>query len=215
MAPEAPPREGNREGTRQALIDAAVSVFADQGYAAGSVRAITQLARANQAAITYHFGGKEGLYRAVLRTAVDELEAENTIDERLIATMDREEALRLVIRQFLIPLSQPQRLGRYMRIFGREGLDPSSIYLAFFETEKPKLVSLAEILVRRFLPENAAPRDVALTTFWLLQQPIAFVRSAGRLRQPPFSVSFDVAAIDEVADLLVRLVMSGLGGRRA
>ena len=89
------PGDANREGTREALIDAAVSVFADQGYVAGSVRAITRLARANQAAITYHFGGKEGLYRAVLRTAVDELEADNAIDETLIATLDREEALRL------------------------------------------------------------------------------------------------------------------------
>ena len=63
----APTRQA--EATRRALIEAATTVFAEQGYDAGSVRAITGRARANQAAITYHFGGKEGLYREVLRAA--------------------------------------------------------------------------------------------------------------------------------------------------
>ena len=64
-------QQSNRssEATRGALIEAATTVFAEQGFEAGSVRTITRIAKANQAAITYHFGGKDGLYRAVLRAA--------------------------------------------------------------------------------------------------------------------------------------------------
>lgn len=48
--------------TRQRLLDAAVSVFAEKGYEAAAVREITDLAGANTAAINYHFKGKQGLY---------------------------------------------------------------------------------------------------------------------------------------------------------
>jgi AcrR family transcriptional regulator len=36
-------------------------LFADHGYEETSVRAIVAKARVNQAAINYHFGGKDGL----------------------------------------------------------------------------------------------------------------------------------------------------------
>ncbi|MFL5215846.1 MAG: TetR family transcriptional regulator, partial [Microvirga sp.] len=44
--------------TRQALITAALAVFAEKGFTAGSIRDITRRARANGAAVNYHFGGK-------------------------------------------------------------------------------------------------------------------------------------------------------------
>ncbi len=53
--------------TRQALIAAATDVFAEAGFTGGPVRLITEKAGANQAAVNYHFGGKEGLYHAVLK----------------------------------------------------------------------------------------------------------------------------------------------------
>jgi actin-related protein len=43
-------------------------LFADRGYEETSIRAIVTKARVNQAAINYHFGGKDGLYREVLRS---------------------------------------------------------------------------------------------------------------------------------------------------
>ena len=120
------PASRTADATRQALIEAATTVFADEGFAAGSVRSITRKAGANQAAITYHFGGKDGLYQAVLQAGIDAFETESLIDERTVTEEDRGEALRIVIRQFFIPLTQPGRLGRFIRIFGREGIDPES-----------------------------------------------------------------------------------------
>jgi len=52
--------------TRDRLLKAAITVFADKGYAAATVRRICGLAGANVAAVNYHFGGKEALYAAVL-----------------------------------------------------------------------------------------------------------------------------------------------------
>lgn len=48
------------------LLDAAVTLFAARGFSAVSIREVAEASGANSALISYHFGGKEGLYRAVL-----------------------------------------------------------------------------------------------------------------------------------------------------
>lgn len=55
--------------TRERLIEVARPLFAQRGYEGTSVRAVTAAAEANLGAITYHFGSKEGLYFAVLKSA--------------------------------------------------------------------------------------------------------------------------------------------------
>ncbi len=55
--------------TPERLLQAATRLFADNGYRGASVRDICNLAGANPGAISYHFGGKRQLYRAVLRRA--------------------------------------------------------------------------------------------------------------------------------------------------
>lgn len=54
------------ESARETLITAARKLFADRGFHAVSIRDITEAAGTNVSAISYHFGGKEGLYRACL-----------------------------------------------------------------------------------------------------------------------------------------------------
>jgi AcrR family transcriptional regulator len=58
----------NETDTGTALIRAATRLFAARGYAGTSIRAITAEAGANLGAVTYHFGTKEKLYAAVLRS---------------------------------------------------------------------------------------------------------------------------------------------------
>jgi len=52
--------------TKNALLAAAIDVFADKGFDAATVRDICGQAKANVAAVNYHFGGKDALYVAVL-----------------------------------------------------------------------------------------------------------------------------------------------------
>lgn len=51
--------------TKQRLLDAAEQLFAENGFAATSLRDITALAEANLASVNYHFGSKEALLEAV------------------------------------------------------------------------------------------------------------------------------------------------------
>lgn len=61
---------GGRDGrTRRRLLDAATRLFAERGFRHVTVRAICRDARANVAAVNYHFRDKAGLYREVVEEA--------------------------------------------------------------------------------------------------------------------------------------------------
>jgi len=74
-----------RVGTADQILAAARRLFAQKGYSGTSIRDITTRARANLGAVTYHFGGKEALYHAVLADAVGPL-------IRLLAAQEHGEA---------------------------------------------------------------------------------------------------------------------------
>jgi AcrR family transcriptional regulator len=59
--------------TRERLLTAASRLFAEHGFRGASVRDICNHAGANPGAVSYHFGGKRQLYRAVLRRATARL----------------------------------------------------------------------------------------------------------------------------------------------
>jgi AcrR family transcriptional regulator len=61
------PRSRDREATRQALLAAATELFSSLGFDGATVDAIASRAGVNKAMVSYHFGGKQGLYTEILR----------------------------------------------------------------------------------------------------------------------------------------------------
>jgi len=61
--------------THDRILDAAERLFAEHGVAGTSVRAITDQAQVNVAAVNYHFGSKENLVRSVIGRRLSGLEA--------------------------------------------------------------------------------------------------------------------------------------------
>jgi AcrR family transcriptional regulator len=57
--------------TKDAILDAATTLFAERGFRDTSVREICALAEANIAAVNYHFGNKAALYTEVIRCAYE------------------------------------------------------------------------------------------------------------------------------------------------
>jgi TetR/AcrR family transcriptional regulator len=68
--PGRPEGAAHREAVRAALLKAARELFAKRDFTAASVREIARAARVNPAMIHYHFGDKDGLYRAMLRESI-------------------------------------------------------------------------------------------------------------------------------------------------
>jgi TetR/AcrR family transcriptional regulator len=65
-SPEGEQRQRDAERTRQALIDAALAEFAAKGRQGARVSEIAARAGVNKQLISYYFGGKDGLYEAIV-----------------------------------------------------------------------------------------------------------------------------------------------------
>lgn len=61
------------DATRARLLEVAGQLFARLGYAGAANKAICEAAGTDLAAINYHFGGRDGLYQAVLFEGYEQL----------------------------------------------------------------------------------------------------------------------------------------------
>jgi AcrR family transcriptional regulator len=65
--------------SKRRLLDAAEQLFADRGFESVSVRDVTQLAKANVAAVNYHFGSREGMVALVVTRYITPVNEERLI----------------------------------------------------------------------------------------------------------------------------------------
>jgi AcrR family transcriptional regulator len=84
------------KSTRERILDAAETLFADRGFAGAAVRDIAGAVGLNAASLYNHFGGKEELYEAVLDRGLRpvfellaEIRADEDLDEDDLEALDR------------------------------------------------------------------------------------------------------------------------------
>jgi AcrR family transcriptional regulator len=114
------------KGTKVKILDAAEELFAENGFAATSIRAITSRAGVNLAALNYHFGSKEALIDSVFERRIGPLNQArlSLLDEAMREAGSETLALEDVLSAFLKPALElaidPLRGGKeFMRLMGR------------------------------------------------------------------------------------------------
>lgn len=130
---------------RQRLMDAALVLFADKGFAKTSIREIALAAHVNVAAISYYFGDKAGLYRAVFLDPRTNPRLANDILEGAAGGM--EPALQGLLRGVMAPLKLGEAMQRCMKLHFREMLEPTGLWAEEIETDfKPTHAALVAAL---------------------------------------------------------------------
>ena len=198
------------EITRERILKAAERLFAERGYEATSIRAIVAKARVNQAAINYHFAGKDGLYREVLRAAFRALTEHQLAHVEEMKAMSREQALVEFVRHQLQPLIGRDELSRHLRIFNWEAVRPTAVFRTLLSEEAAPFMGVAVDLVRRFLPD-ADQRTLVVAAIWLIGQCNVFMRNREQLSGPPISLSLDESEIEFIGMMISRWAIGGLG----
>jgi TetR/AcrR family transcriptional regulator, regulator of cefoperazone and chloramphenicol sensitivity len=200
------------EFTRERIIKAAERLFAERGYDGTSIRAIVARARVNQAAINYHFQGKDGLYREVLRAAFRGLTEHQLANAAQAKAMSREQALVEFVRRQLRPLLARDEASRHLRIFNWETVRPTPVFRKLLTEEAAPFMSVATDLVRRFLP-GADDRTLIVAAIWLIGQCSIFVRNREQLAGAPIGLSIEEGSVEWLAQLISGWTIGGLAAR--
>ncbi|HEX8031858.1 MAG TPA: CerR family C-terminal domain-containing protein [Vicinamibacterales bacterium] len=111
--------------TRQRLIDAAATLFAEQGFQNVTVREICKASNANVAAVNYHFGDKAGLYRAVVTLAIEVMQETNELSQRAGEGLSPEEQIRSFVRVFVGRITSDGPTAWIHRLMAREMEHPT------------------------------------------------------------------------------------------
>ncbi|KNZ32159.1 MAG: hypothetical protein AD742_13730 [Methylibium sp. NZG] len=143
------PTRQDGEQSRERLLRAGLALFAQNGFAKTSTREIAESAQTNVAAISYYFGDKAGLYRAVFfesqGSPADEI-ARYSGTELSLA-----QALRGLYASFLEPLKQGDMARQCMKLHAREMIEPTGLWEEEIRTGiRPMHEALVAVLCRHF-----------------------------------------------------------------
>lgn len=139
----------------QRLLDAAIDHFGQKGLEGASTRAIAAAAGTTMSSITYHYGGKEGLYLAAVRHIANQIGEQ--LDPALASTdptaqdSGPEAASRTVLSivdHFLGIILRPETEA-WARLIAREQMGPTVAFDALYTGVMGRAIDhLSALLVR-------------------------------------------------------------------
>jgi AcrR family transcriptional regulator len=205
--PKSPPAV-DPASARERLLDAATQLFAAHGYEAISVRSIVERAGTNLNGINYYFGGKRGLYQAVMAREGERARAftaglpraatTDTIERRLESV-----ALRL-LTFFVASHTSLPRLAALEIVSPSPDFDPEELSLHDAERDELRAI-VADVLGR---DAGADLLDQAVRS--VLSQCVYFMFMEPALRRAGAAVVTDAAAVRALAAHVARFSLGGL-----
>ena len=194
--------------TRDRLLKAAERLFADRGFKKVTVREICRAARANVAAVNYHFGDKLGLYREVMQSAIDAMRATNDAARQAGAGHTAEEQLR---RYIIIFVHRVLGSGRdsVHKLINREMSDPTPALDTLVEQGVRPRVEYLSGLVAEIMECAPSDQRVLRCVASIQAQSIAYLPNpiAARLG---LTFKPTPAHLDELAEHIAEFSLAGV-----
>lgn len=149
--------------TRQRLLEAAGEVFAEQGFRAATIRDICRQARANIAAVNYHFGDKMKMYAEVLKYAYEKARAKYPSELGPQATP--EQRLQAFVQALVYRILDETRLAWHGKLMFREMMEPTEALQTLVEEAiRPEFERLRTVVAELLGP--GADIESVLQSVW-------------------------------------------------
>jgi AcrR family transcriptional regulator len=206
----ASPEETAHVLTRRHLLEAAAEVFSEAGFRAATVREICLRAGANIAAVNYHFGDKEGLYRAVLKETFQAAIQKYPPDFGLPPKATPEQRLRAFIHSFLLRIFSEGPSARHGKLMAREMIEPSgALDSVVKENIRPMSVVLLAIM-EDLLGRKADERTKRLCAMSVVSQVLFYHHCRPAVTRMFPELKFDAATIEYVAEHITAFSLAGI-----
>jgi TetR/AcrR family transcriptional regulator len=198
------------EGTKEALMQAGSELFASHGFDGVPVEAIAERAGANKAMINYHFGGKRGLYKAIVISTFEELggiarevaASPQPVPDQLATFIDR-----------VLELGSTRRVA-FPALFLREALSPEAPDPEVLPRIGAVVGALMSIIARGVQDGSLRPMDPFLGYF-LLISPVSLFLATHPLRSRAYEAGLIPFAPPSTGDLARHLKETVLRGMRS
>jgi len=195
--------------TRLRLLSAAARLFAERGFAKVTVRDIGKKARANVAAVNYHFGGKAGLYHEVLQSAIQTMQATTEAAREAGDRQPADAKLRAYIEVFLHRVTGRGPNTWIHQFMLREMSDPTpALDLVIDQVIRPRMAYLCGI-VAELLGCAVDDARVLRCAMSVHVQCLALVDNPGARRMNA-ALDRSPEAIDAMADHIARFSLAGI-----
>ena len=203
-----PARQPRPDGdnTRALIIDAAGELFGEHGYDGTTSKAICERAQVNLAAINYHFGGRDGLYRAVLHEVHQRLMSVQTLEALIHHPLPPAEKLRRFYHHITALLMDKDSWP--LRVWARELISPSPFWNSVENEEiRPKFDLLVQLVAE--LSGLAAEDPRLLQLALQIMAPCLAMMVAGSERHTPFRALFQEDS-DQLAEQFHAFAVAGI-----
>ena len=117
--------------TPQRLLHAAKTLFSQKGYDGTTIKELVTLAKANISLVSYHFGGKDGLYKACIGDTIFE---HLKIAQKILQPVNTEEEFKIRLKMYI----------QEMLLFYTSEPEITLIILREFEQNSPMLNDIFE-----------------------------------------------------------------------
>lgn len=194
--------------TRLRLIEAASDIFIEQGFKAAKIRDIVERAKTNLAAVNYHFGGKEGLYAAVIQH-----NAALAIEDMSPAVREArtpEAQLQSYIRTFLKRLLDDNIQSRMSKLIAHEVVEPTAAFDLVLDQFAIPLHKTLNGIVRAILGSNANEETVRRSSMSIIGQCLYYQKARRAVQRLDPDFSYSPANIERLADHITEFSLGGL-----
>ena len=169
------PTGKSSQDSREILIQAAIKLFAEQGYDGTTTRDIVQVTGLNISLISYYFGGKEGLLQACLESIQTKIQ--NVASPSLVPAETPAE-FEAKIRSFIASFLGSHVENRYMhRVVQRELERDSTVFKHMVETRYVQWYAqltgfIAHAQNKLWIRSNIDPMTIAISLYGAMVQQV-------------------------------------------
>lgn len=137
------------EATRERILEVALPLFAERGYAGASIRTIAKAAEVNVATLAYHFEDKDGLYVTVCQRLHEDLA--NDFPDVQLGANPRETVHGIIAQAW--SFIRAHRL--HIQLLMRNVLDEGQHRDAILDTWSEPLIGRALTIIRVLRPDRS------------------------------------------------------------
>ncbi|MGC2423886.1 MAG: CerR family C-terminal domain-containing protein [Nitrospirota bacterium] len=192
------------------ILLAAGEIFAEKGYKNVTVREICARAGVNVAAINYHFGDKESLYKEVVMRWEEEAFSKYPLEPDAARSASPEERLTTFVRSFLLRMLDEGSPSWFGKLVAREFIEPTAALDMLVEDAiRPSYLLLSSI-IREIMGNVASEEDIRLCSASIVGQCLYFHNSRPVLNKLYGSDNPKPADTERIAEHIARFSIAAM-----